>query len=281
MKNILNTFDKCKIINADVLKITAVITMLVDHIGAGIFLRMIQAGIYPFGMDFEGAKNLYYTTRHIGRQAFPIYCFLLVQGLIHTKNIYKYLLNLGIFGIISEIPFDIALKVKDDVTSTNILQMLNQNAEIVYKSCNVYFTLLIGLAVIWVMKQVEERLLFETPDSPLGFTAKNPFYMIPYFLPAVAGAAFAYVVDTDYDFWGITLIAILFVFRKNQLIASLLGYIFLMNLASERWAIFAFILIIFYNGERGAISRKFKYAFYAFYPLHLIAIYLIRLKIMG
>lgn len=281
MKNILNTFDKCKIINADVLKITAVVTMLIDHIGAGIFLRMIQAGIYPFGLDFERAKTLYYATRHIGRQAFPIYCFLLVQGLIHTRNIFKYMLSLGIFGILSEIPFDIALKVKADVTSTQIVHLLNENAEIVYKSCNVYFTLFIGLAVIWMMKQIEDRLFTEDPFSPLGFTAKNPLYMIPYFIPAVAGAAFAYVVDTDYDFWGITLIAILFVFRKNQIIASVLGYLFLMNLESERWAAFAFILILFYNGKRGVISNKFKYAFYAFYPVHLIGIYLVRLMIMG
>ena len=74
-------------ISQEGLKILACLTMLLDHIGA-VFVRG-------------------YTLRIIGRIAFPIYCFLLVEGVLHTKNPRRYGLRLGIGLLLSEIPFDL------------------------------------------------------------------------------------------------------------------------------------------------------------------------------
>ena len=77
-----------RIINASVLKWIAVITMLIDHVGVVFFPE-------------------YSIIRWIGRISFPLFAFLICEGYRHTSNIWKYFLRLGIFAIISEIPYDI------------------------------------------------------------------------------------------------------------------------------------------------------------------------------
>ncbi|WP_408071899.1 TraX family protein [Butyrivibrio sp. JL13D10] len=263
-------------LNADAIKLVAMVTMLIDHIGAGILLYFLRAGIYPFGLEFEQSAELYHWLRHIGRQAFPIYCFLIAEGLIHTRSVPKYLINLGVFGLISEPFFDIAVKVKENAFSTDIAALYAANKEVLLTHRNVYFTLLIGLFVIWVMSYVEKNLFTENPAALLGMIADNPLYVLIYTMPVVAGAALAQVVDSDYRWWGVCLIAIFYGFRRNRFMACVAGYLFFMNLGSEVWALPAFILIAAYNGKQGTISKKFKYVFYAFYPVHLLLIYLVR-----
>ena len=72
------------------MQIIAMLTMLIDHIG------------YIF---FPGEL----TWRYIGRIAFPIYCYALVQGHIHTSSRPKYLMRLLIIAIIAQVPYNLAL----------------------------------------------------------------------------------------------------------------------------------------------------------------------------
>jgi len=83
--------NKFKLTSTD-LKIIAIITMLIDHIGAVLL---------------DTSTIEYFACRIIGRLSFPIFCFLIIEGFTHTKNNKKYLLRLFIFAIISEIPFDL------------------------------------------------------------------------------------------------------------------------------------------------------------------------------
>ena len=77
---------------ADVIKLIAIVSMLIDHTGA-----ILQSYLTP---------ELYELMRGIGRLAFPLFAFFIVEGFLHTRSVGKYLLRLSVFALISELPFD-------------------------------------------------------------------------------------------------------------------------------------------------------------------------------
>ncbi|GAA0377145.1 TraX family protein [Paenibacillus motobuensis] len=68
----------------------AIVTMLLDHIGAAFF---------PGELIW----------RIIGRISFPIYAYALVQGFRYTTSYSKYMLRLTIITVLSQLPYQIAL----------------------------------------------------------------------------------------------------------------------------------------------------------------------------
>ncbi len=136
------------------LKIIAIFIMLIDHTAATILDRtLISRSINTLdGTNLTAVQEflrqngaIYYTDvamRYIGRIAFPIFCFLLVEGFINTRNKWKYTLRLAIFSLISEIPFDLAFKGK-------LFDMSYQN---------VFFTLTIGMLVMIGFWYIKEKL---------------------------------------------------------------------------------------------------------------------------
>lgn len=79
--------------------------------------------------------------RIIGRLSFPIFMFLIEEGYIHTRSVNRYMIRLGVFAILSEIPFDLAFHGE-------LLEFQNQN---------IFFTLLLGLVAIKIYDQFKER----------------------------------------------------------------------------------------------------------------------------
>lgn len=239
-------------LSGSALKMIAIVTMLIDHTAAVILARLILSGRYGgVGSAAAASGSLYppellYTVyqimRNIGRIAFPIFCFLLVEGFLYTRNKGKYALRLFLFALISEVPFDLALS----------------GTAVAGGYQNIFFTLLLGLLTMMVDQAVWERIR----NDVLRFLAQ--------FAVIFAGMGAAELLHTDYGAKGVMCILILYMFRGNrrwQAAAGALAFVWW-----EPWALLAFIPITLYNGKRG---WSLKYFFYAFYPLHLLLLYLI------
>lgn len=206
-------------LNSFQLKCIAVITMIIDHTGAVLF---------PDNM----------TLRYIGRIAFPIFCFLLVEGFFYTRDVRKYMLRLGMFAVISEIPYDLAFR----------------DTVIEFEHQNVFFTLFIGVVMMYVLEKGREW----------------PIKAAEVFL-AMWAADF---LCTDYRFKGIILIAVYYFLRRDGWAKHAAGVVWnlLWNGSVQMYGAAASVFLALYNGEKG---MSMKYFFYLFYPLHLLVLYIV------
>ena len=223
--------EKIKCLTGFELKMIALITMTIDHIGA---VLLPQYGFL----------------RVIGRIAFPIYCFLLVEGYFHTKDIKKYILRLLIFAMISEVFFDMAFYEK-------LCYSRHQN---------VFFTLLIGLITIFIADLIRAR-----------FLEKNKFFsLILTIIILISGGMLADILRTDYSLYGVFIIFGFYIFRKiilSQVIC--MGYINGVMLGGTQiYALLAMPFIFLYNEKSG--KYRCKWLFYIYYPMHLVVLYLIK-----
>lgn len=214
--------------NVFLLKSIALITMIIDHYGA-----IFQSSVITY--------------RIIGRLAFPIYAFLLVEGYFHSKNIKRYATRLFLFAFVSEMPFDLAFYNGVNFTHQNI-----------------FFTLFIGLYTMYFLEN-KEKYKVNTP-LVLGF-----------------GILLATLFSVDYSFIGIIYILSFYYTRNlkpSQRLFSVGLSMFLINLISlsylQNFALLALPLIFFYNGELGPKNKFIQLFFYISYPLHLIIFYLIQ-----
>lgn len=211
-------------LDGTVLKLIACLSMFIDHLGAVCFSGM---------MGF----------RIIGRLAFPIYCFLLVEGAVHTRNMKKYILRMGIFALISEVPFDLAFYHRLVYTGHQ----------------NVFFTLGLGLLAIWFLEHPIEQL--DIPDV---------LYKL---LVIIAAGLIAEFFNTDYGFTGIAVICIFYYLRGQPQLKYPIAVILLAAMGGvEVYAVLALIPILLYNGQRGRQTKAMQYGFYIFYPAHLLLI---------
>ena len=187
--------------------------------------------------------DAYSMMRNIGRVAFPIYCFLLAEGLIHTKNLRKYTGRMLVFAFLSEIPFDLLFRGK----------------WMAFEYQNVFFTLFIGVLAMSGMDWIETHL-----DSMIAKIMLDCAVTASCMFLAQAAAA-------DYKAAGVLCIAVLYFLRDRKFLQALGGgtsFFFFNGPASA----VSFVPVLLYNGKRG---WKAKYFFYWLYPLHLFVFYLI------
>lgn len=238
------------------LKMIAIITMLIDHIGA-IFISP------------QNSPYLYLLFRSVGRLAFPIFCFLIVEGFYNTKNVKKYMIRLGIFALISEIPFDLAFYRGFHGTDINFSNIDFTTIMNFMSHQNVFFTLFLGLLLITIMNKVEKKY---QKHIILNNLING--------LVTIAFCIMAAILRTDYDFKGILLIAAFYLFRGNKVLLGMAIFLVLGYIGQNAfWGICATLSIIaiaFYNEKKG---KDIKYLFYIFYPAHLFILYLISLII--
>lgn len=107
-----------------VLKIIAIVTMVIDHVGYRFFPK-------------------YAIFRIIGRLSFPIFCFLVAEGFFHTRNRNKYLLRLSLFGIVSQLPY--------------LMFSYNRFVPKSGDSLNIFFELAAGVVCLMLVEEGKNR----------------------------------------------------------------------------------------------------------------------------
>ncbi len=199
------------------LKMIAIFTMTIDHMG---FI------LFPQALWMRG----------IGRLAFPIFCFALTEGFMHTHDLKRYMRRMLVVGLLAEIPFNLA-------ESGKIFSIEHQN---------VFFTLLIGLVMLYYCEKVS------------GTVMKAEIVIVSMFV--------AEFLHTDYGALGVLLIAIYWFAREHKWYRLLLGggWNFLFGIPIQDAGVFAILPIALYNGKKG---RSMGYFFYLYYPIHLLILY--------
>lgn len=229
--------SRFQVLSGSGLKMIAILTMLIDHTAA------VLLSIYPPAMTplfYIGGRgySAYRICRDIGRIAFPIFCFLLIEGFLHTRSRWRYGRNLFLFALISELPWNFMFA--DTWT---------------YVKQNVFFTLFLGY---------------------LGFYAIEYFRDVPWkqFLCLIALLFVSVKLNADYGWKGYVFLLILYLLRDEKVTQAIVGSCWLFY---EWKACFAFLPINMYNGKRGFVKGKAaKYFFYVFYPLHITILVIIR-----
>ena len=209
-------------INTFTLKWIAIISMLIDHIGLVLF---------PEEQIF----------RIIGRLAFPIFAYTLTEGFLHTGNIKKYLIRLGIFAVISEVPYD----------------LLFGEGIIDWSMQNVFLTLFLGLSMLVLITRITAVYIQVLTVIMIGIISE--------------------ILGADYGTIGILTIWLFYYLRDKKIAKyTAVSLLMLTTQGVQMFAALALIPIGLHNGKRGP---KMKYIFYIIYPLHLLILYFIQLMI--
>lgn len=220
------------------LKLIAILSMLADHVNKGL--------IYPYLKSSRGFLAFISNTFDIiGRIAFPLFCFMLVEGYFKTRSRWKYLLNLLIFGVISEVPFDM-------FTTASFFNM-NWN--------NVMFSLALVLVTIWIIDILKKKM----KKQP-----KVLWFLVSFLIVAVMSAVSMFLA-LDYEHHAVLIGYFFYLFHDMPVFAIPFGYA---SMFKEPWALLGFGLTLTYNGERG---RQNKMLNYWFYPVHLLILGILRL----
>lgn len=222
-------------INGAQLKYIAFASMFIDHFNKAI--------ITPF-LTGTGPMVIITTIFDIlGRIAFPIFAFMVVEGFFKTKSQWKYLRNLLIFAVISEIPYD-----------------MFQSAEFVNTwSQNILWGLALGLFTIMVIDRLKD------------YIKKRSLWIFVSLLIVALSSLGSMLISSDYEYYAIIIIYLYYLFYDKRLVASGLGYLVIIK---EIYAILGFATVLLYNGEKGKQNKIFNYLFY---PVHLLIFGIIRM----
>ena len=219
---------KYQVLDGTVLKIIAMISMVFDHVGDLFFPSLM----WP---------------RMIGRLAMPLFSFCIAEGFSHTRDRKKYLLRMGLFALISEIPFDLAFEGRIGFSHQNIM-----------------LTFFLAILALMSYDGIRGGKDAGAKPIPLGKTLLA-------WLVVAAFAVLALLLRADYTLFAVIAVFLFYALRqKHPLIRSGAGVAFLSLTRTVGYYCatgFSIIPLALYNGKKG---RGLKWLFYVFYPGHLL-----------
>jgi hypothetical protein len=225
---------KYQILDGTMLKIIAMISMVFDHVGDMFFPGIL----WP---------------RMLGRLAMPLFSFCIAEGYIHTRDKNKYLMRMGIFALISEIPFDLAFSGRIGLEHQNIMVT--------------YFLSIVALRLFDMIRGEKnaESGKYSVPMTILGWVIIFTF------------AGLAVIIKADYTVFAVISVCIFYVAKDIHFaLRSGVGVAFLALSRTMGYYCttgLSFIPLVLYNGKKG---KGLKWLFYAFYPVHLLVLYIIK-----
>ena len=246
------------------LKIIACFSMLIDH------FAKITLEHYMYSTDFieRVPEDVFYKLQEfkriylfeVGTIAFPLFCLLLSEGFVHTRNRKRYILGMLLFALISEMPFDLGFFHRYAISEGTY--------PFYFKYQNVFFTLFLGLIALWGIEKI--ATIIDGGDKKRAFLS-----LLCQFCVIALISVIAEFIKCDYGSKGIIYVCGFYLLRKSRLLQSF-GFI-IMYLATTGnqppfCTIIAAIIILLYNGERGKMTIN-KYLFYWYYPVHISLLY--------
>ncbi len=262
-----NNSDMQSGLPGNMLKIFAAMTMLLDHAALTVVYVLLEKHpdywklvtstestteqLSAIPADYMNLFTIYTILRLVGRIAFPIFCFLIYEGFVHTSDVKRYLTRLGILALVSELPFNLIVSRVNTGKSALFYPQLQ----------NTVLALFLALLMLTVMKRMEAAEI--TPKA----TIKQ---FIGQLVCLLVFAVVAILCRVDYSYLGILAIGAFYLFRNSKKLQIICGAV--LFLSSNIAALFAFIPIYMYNGTL-LRSKKFQYFFYIFYPAHLLVLY--------
>lgn len=197
----------------------------------------------------------------VGRLAFPLFAFMIVEGYFHTKSIKKYVLRLLLFALISEIPFNLAM-------GSRFFYPIHQN---------VLWSFLISIGLIGWNEKVKKKQVWKRITVGI--------------LSVCVGYVAGLITFVDFYHAGVLTVLVFYFFKNRKLwcylgqavclwyinFEMLGGFSYEVTLFGETrfierqgFAILALIPIWLYKGKQGYHSKTLRYVYYAFYPIHLL-----------
>lgn len=202
---------------------------------------------------------------YMGRMALPIFSFLIAEGYAHTSNVKNYKRRLFLFGIISEIPFNL-------MVSGSCFFLFHQN---------VMFTLLFGILAIEAIERMKKDHGVKSIIKNLlilgGVLILSLVTLVDYNVMGVATVVLFYLcrgMRFGWFFQIIGLFCLNILWHKGMMIPVAVGPISF-EFSTQGFALFSLVFIWLYNGKKGWSNKMVQYFAYAFYPLHMLALYLI------
>lgn len=236
--------------NSNNLKIIAIITMIIDHIG------------YYFYYSLDAQTVL--TLRIIGRIAMPLFVFMIIEGYFYTKDFKKYILRLGILAIITEFFIRIVMYV-------NYLKFPNYNIMNIMPY-NIIFNFVILLIFIKFIDKINiDNKIIDVVLKILVF---------------VLLCIILNYIDIDYNCYILIIGTTYFILKKlinkynySKIINLIILFIVFLTICVIKGNIYYFMMlsllfIALYNGKLGKKSKVLRNLFYYIFPLQHIVLYL-------
>ena len=239
MSNSLRKANDIRFLDGTMLKIIAMVSMVFDHTGDVFFPEMQWMRI-------------------VGRLAMPIFSFCIAEGYVHTRDRKKYLLRMGIFALVSEVPFDLAFEGKISLDHQNIMLT--------------FFLAILALILFDLIrgKRKEGTGKYSIGRSFLGI------------ITVIAISVISIIVKTDYTCFAVIAVFLFYVLKDtNHFLRTGVGVAFLAVTRTMGYYCatgLSIIPLFLYNGKKG---KGLKWLFYAFYPGHLLLLFLLKTVLTG